>query len=112
MSEFIQIPPAWLEQNATGIREDVHLYWRGCFLAQYGMWQRLRVLSRLINRYAKGDSVLDVGGGLGLLLPTLAKRFHSVTLLDLNTTVAQKVCEYYHLQNIRIIQEDFLCHSL
>lgn len=108
---FVEISPQWLATSAEGVRDDVHLYWKGSKFAQKFMWDRLRVLSSdIVTRAPKGGEVIDVGGGLGLLLPTLASHFSKVSLLDLNTVVARKVVQKYNL-NIDLIEDNFLTYT-
>ena len=111
MTEFIKVSPALLQEHAGNIREDVHLYWRGCLLARYWMWKRLEKLVEDISTFAPGGDVLDMGGGLGLLLPSLSRHFQFVTLLDLETSVAEKIRRVYNLTNIQTLQANVLQHS-
>ncbi|HVO33512.1 MAG TPA: class I SAM-dependent methyltransferase [Elusimicrobiota bacterium] len=109
MPALIRIPTSWLAQTAQTTRDDVFLYYRGFAPARWFMWRRLEHFARLIARHpAVGGRALDVGGGLGILLPTLAREFSSVTMLDLDIRLARKVCERFQLSSVRLVEGDIL----
>jgi len=76
------------------------LFWRS--------HERMLALSRPASR----RRVLDFGGGNGVLLPTLAKMYDTVTCIDLNTDVAQEVVRLFGLTNVELISGDIFRLSL
>jgi len=76
------------------------LFWRS--------HEKMLALSRAPSR----RRVLDFGGGNGVLLPTLAKRYDAVTCIDLNTDVAGEVVRLFGLTNVELISDDILRLSL
>jgi ubiquinone/menaquinone biosynthesis C-methylase UbiE len=76
------------------------LFWRS--------HERMLALSRPASR----RRVLDFGGGNGVLLPTLAKMYDTVTCIDLNTDVAQEVVRLFGLTNVELISGDIFHLSL
>jgi 2-polyprenyl-3-methyl-5-hydroxy-6-metoxy-1,4-benzoquinol methylase len=60
-----------------------------------------------MNRHARGrETCLDFGGGAGVFLPTLAKKFRDVTLVDLEADQAELVKSRYKLVNVTITKSD------
>lgn len=107
MSKFIEIPREFMAEIAIDSERTPNLYYSGNLLMRRIFWQRLYLLNHLICRHAKKmESCLDFGGGGGVMLPTLAQRFDQVTLLDLDVAEAQRVVQYYHLNNVKILQQD------
>ena len=76
------------------------LFWRS--------HERMLALSRPASR----RRVLDFGGGNGVLLPTLAGMYDTVTCIDLNTDVAQEVVRLFGLTNVELISGDIFRLSL
>jgi ubiquinone/menaquinone biosynthesis C-methylase UbiE len=70
------------------------LFWRA--------HERMLALSRSPSR----RRALDFGGGNGVLLPTLAKMYDTVTCIDLNTVVAEEVVRLFGLTNVELISGD------
>lgn len=61
-------------------------------IARAIFWQRLAVGYRLLSRHAPSDSkVLDFGGDSGAFLPTLARRFADVSVVDLDLNDARRI---------------------
>lgn len=107
MSSFIEIPKEFMEGIAVGSDRTPNIYYSGNLLMRRVFWQRLYLLNRLMTRHVKdAGSCLDFGGGGGVLLPTLAKRFKGVTLLDLEAAEARKIAQHYRLNNVVIAQQD------
>jgi len=76
------------------------LFWRS--------HERMLALSRPTSR----RRVLDFGGGNGVLLPTLAGMYETVTCIDLNTDVAEEVVRLFGLTNVELISGDIFRLSL
>lgn len=107
MSKFIEMPRWFLAESIAGSDRTPNLYCSGNYLMRRVFWQRLYMLNRLINRFAKEkNSCMDFGGGGGVMLPTLAQSFGQVTMLDLEVAEAQRVVHHYCLGNITISQQN------
>jgi len=107
MTRFIEIPRNLLMQFATEKDRERNIYYAGNFIVRRFFWLRLYLLNHLMNRHVSSEnSCLDFGGGSGVMAPTLTARFHQTTLIDINTEEAQKVLDYYCLQNVEIIKEN------
>jgi len=63
-------------------------------------WRRLDPLMKLCR--SRGGRVLDFGGGNGVLLPTLARRFDEVVCVDLDAAVARALAEREGLARVVI----------
>lgn len=59
----------------------------------------------------KRDLVLDIGAGSGVITTALAKRVREVWAIEPDHATAEKLranLEKYHIQNVRVIERDFL----
>jgi SAM-dependent methyltransferase len=63
-------------------------------------WRRLEALLALSR--SRGGRALDFGGGNGVLLPTLARRFDEVTCVDVHAGVARALLERQPLANVAV----------
>ena len=63
-------------------------------------WRRLRALLALSR--SPRDRVLDFGGGNGVLLPTLARRYREVVCVDLRTEMAEEIVRTESLANVDV----------
>lgn len=107
MREVLEIPKELLREIATDSDRIPRLYFADNVLLRRFFWQRLHLLIRLMRQAGvRGGEVLDFGGGSGVLLPTLARDFRRVTLVDLETEEARRVVEHFGLTNVRILQGD------
>lgn len=107
MSKFIEIPGPYLAEIAQNSNRIPRLYYASNYLLRRMFWQRLYFLNRLMNRHARSrESCLDFGGGAGVLLPTLSKKFQNVTLVDLEADQAELVKSRYGLMNVTITKSD------
>ena len=70
-------------------------------------WDRLRALLAIVKAPQSGR-VLDFGGGNGVLLPTLARRYQDVTCVDLRAEIAHQVVSLHELSNVHVHQADLL----
>jgi len=105
--KFVEIPGEFLAQIADDSDRIPRLYYADNWVLRRTFWQRLHVLHRLMKRLlAEGGSGLDLGGGSGVMLPTLSAQFRRVTLVDLEATQAVLVKKHYDLANVEIVQGD------
>jgi 2-polyprenyl-3-methyl-5-hydroxy-6-metoxy-1,4-benzoquinol methylase len=107
VGKFIEIPGAYLAQIAENSDRIPRLYYAQNYVLRRMFWQRLYRLNWLISRNLKSPrSCLDLGGGSGVFLPTLASAFAKVILVDLETRQAELVQQQYDLTNVEIIPAD------
>lgn len=109
MKGFVEIPPPFLKSVATSSDRIPTLYYSNVLFVRYFFWLRLKLIMRLLSNHLKqAKSCLDFGGGGGVFLPTLSRRFSHVTVIDLETVEATKIIAEYNLKNIEKIQGDIL----
>jgi len=65
-----------------------------------------------LSRSTRRRRVLDFGGGNGVLLPTLSKRFDEVVCIDLHADMAVEIVRIYGLTNVRVIAGDIFEQGL
>ncbi len=109
MTSLIRIPPAVMQACAVP-REDLTTslpYRHSAWVVRELFWNRLQRLVALCPRAEQGR-VLDLGGGSGILLPTLSKMFRQVVCLDRFTDEAYNVVHHYALSNVTLIQGNLL----
>jgi SAM-dependent methyltransferase len=96
----------------TAAREDLTTslpYRHSSWIVRELFWSRLQCLMDLCPRISQG-CVLDLGGGSGILLPTLSRRFNHVVCLDRFVGEARGIVDRYQLANVKLIEGDLL-HS-
>lgn len=59
-----------------------------------------------LSRSSKRRRVLDFGGGNGVLLRELSKRFDEVVCVDLDADIAREVVRLYKLPNVEVMSDD------
>jgi SAM-dependent methyltransferase len=59
-----------------------------------------------LSQSSKRGRVLDFGGGNGVLLRELSKRFDEVVCVDLNADIAREVVRLYKLPNVQVMADD------
>ena len=107
MTPLIEIAPEYLASIADDSDRIPRLYYTGNRILRRMFWQRLHFLNRMMERLqVRGGTCLDFGGGSGVFLPTLARRFDHVTLLDLEAGQARLVMEHFNLDRVNIIEQD------
>ncbi len=112
MTRLIRIPPAILQKSAASADMTTSLPYRHpSWIVRELFWSRLQRLIALCPRVARGRA-LDLGGGSGVLLPTLAQMFHQVVCLDRFVGEARAIVEHYRLANVALIEGDLLCAGL
>ena len=91
------------------VMNSLDVYRSDSFLLREFFWLRLRILTYLISKISNNRKlILDFGGGGGVMLPTLAKYFQKVHLIDISIQDAQSVVEFYKLSNVNLIESNIL----
>lgn len=104
---FVYIDQALLKAIAHGSIKTPSLYYHPNALLRTAFWHRLRLIDALIQRHcASRGSCLDFGGGSGVFLPTLARRFKRAVLLDRDARDARMLVEKLALGNVEIWADD------
>lgn len=107
MTHLVEIPAEYLAGIADDSDRIPSLYYAGNRVLRRMFWQRLHSLNRLMQRvHGTAGSCLDFGGGSGVFLPTLSRRFEQVTLLDLEAGQARQVVKQYDLRNVTVVEND------
>lgn len=113
MMRLIRIPPAVMQETAVA-DEDLTTslpYRHPSWIVRELFWSRLQRLIALCP-YRGLSHVLDLGGGSGVLLPTLSQMFRQVVCLDRFAEEAQAIAKRYHLANVALIEGSLLHASL
>jgi 2-polyprenyl-3-methyl-5-hydroxy-6-metoxy-1,4-benzoquinol methylase len=106
MSAFEKIPVSVLT-DLTDVRQERNIYVHPNPIAREIFWQRLSCGYRLLEKHTPaGANLLDFGGGSGAFLPSLARRFARVAVIDLDLDDARRIAQQYRLNNVRLIQQD------
>jgi len=104
--DSIRITPEILK-NITNQNNERNMYVHPNFIARDMFWQRLEYITQFLASYSiNRQNVLDLGGGSGMLCKPLSHLFDSVDIIDLDTSDAENVIEYYKLHNINVMCED------
>ncbi len=109
--DLIRISPAILQETAAGKDLTTSLPYRhSSWIVRELFWSRLQ---RLLNLYpGPHERVLDLGGGSGILLPTLSQAFRQVVCLDRFLGEAQGIVDRYRLANVTLITGNLLRSGL
>ena len=111
---FFKIPPVTLSElhnpGASNLKVG-NLYFHPNPLIRWIFWERLRTAWGL-SRGIPAESVLDLGCGGGEFIPSLSRVFSRVVGVDLNTTNARKLVDYFSLENVSLVEGDFIGVSL
>ena len=65
-----------------------------------------------LSQSSKRGRVLDFGGGNGVLLRELSRRFEEVVCIDLNADIAREVVRIYGLPNVQVMADDIFALGL
>lgn len=103
---FIRIPTDVM-RSLTDVTSERNVYVHRVALARAIFWQRLRAVHRVLRAHTEPTATaLDLGGGSGAFLPTLAGLFESVSVVDLELDDARKLARHYNLGNVRFFEND------
>lgn len=69
--------------------------------AQWLGWSRIRTAERLLADH-RGSAALDIGAGLGAMLPFLAARYGGVQAVDLDSELTSFMCRRLGLANVGV----------
>jgi 2-polyprenyl-3-methyl-5-hydroxy-6-metoxy-1,4-benzoquinol methylase len=105
MTGFIKIPASTLT-CLTNVHHERNIYAHPNSIARNIFWQRLETGFGLLNNVSAKSKVLDLGGGSGAFLPSLAQRFAEVSVVDLDLDDARRVKDHYSLKNVRLFEQD------
>ena len=83
-----------------GYEDTPSVYTDPRLLVRELFWRRLDALLALAR--SRGGRVLDFGGGNGVLLPTLARRFDEVICVDVHVAVARALLDREPLANVAL----------
>jgi len=110
MKVFKGIPASVLKKINVGITHLPTAYYYHPFLPlRWFFWLRIKIMAGFLNYLPRGlESVLDLGGGSGVFLPTLSGLFKKTVCLDLWNEGAERVISYYHLDNVILEEADIL----
>ncbi len=104
-SMFRKVSRSLLMEVATGNVRHPTLYGHFNPILREGFWWRLREIDRQMALLKlHGGRCLDVGGGEGVFLPTLAARFDKVVCVDLDTGGAKRLVERLSLNNAELTE--------
>lgn len=106
---FIPVDPAFLRRIASGSVVTPSLYYHPNPVLRRQFWGRLRTIHALMDTVGRrGGRCLDFGGGGGVFLPTLSRRFDEVVCVDRDVREARQVVAEYALSNVRVDEVDIL----
>lgn len=106
MKNRLRIEKTLLE-TITDKSKERNMYVHDMFLARDIFWQRLDFIMEYLIKYApEGNSVLDLGGGSGMLCKPLSSIYPSVDIIDVDITDANNIKNYYNLMNVNLISSD------
>lgn len=112
-NRFIKIPPGLLSDLIsleTSSLVTGNLYFHPNPLLRGIFWKRLEKIFQLCLE-TPAESVLDLGCGDGVLLPSLSRFYPRVWGMDLQIGNARRIMDYYHLDNVELVEGDFLRHD-
>jgi len=96
---------------AYGTPDTPRVYTHGNRLVGELFWRTHERMFAL-SQPPKCSRALDFGGGNGVLLRELSKRFDEVTCIDLNADIAREVVRIYGLDNVQVISDDIFAIGL
>jgi len=106
MSSFVEIPQSLYRQITPAGDERTDFYRSDSLIVRWLFWERLRKLEYLMKQVDASGACFDFGGGSGVMLPTLAARFHYVCCVDLDAHLAEEIATKLSLPNVNIEERD------
>lgn len=83
-------------------------YFESSRIVKYFYWKKIHMVMEL-GDYDPRSTVLDMGCGPGIFLPTLSANFNKVIALDINDSdlrIAASICRSLGLENVEITHSD------
>lgn len=113
MSTFVKIPEQTILDLMAIHGQDVapRVYVDKNPLVKKVFWKRLEVLLAL-SKTKKVDKVLDFGGGNGILIPSLSKKYKEVYCVDLKTEMGRDLCDRENIKNVVFKKGDILTQEM
>lgn len=93
---------AWTSRSASLDRNPV---------VRWLYWKRLDILIAEAN-VVRSKNALEIGCGRGVLLPSLSQVGEVIWAIDNDTSAARMVAVEYSIDNIHLVEEDFLENTL
>lgn len=106
MPRFVEIEQALYRKLTPLGDERTDFYRSDNRIARWLFWERLRQITKLMRQAKVRGRCLDLGGGSGVLLPTLAAHFDSVKCIDLDAELAKSIARRLELSNVNIDEND------
>jgi len=103
-AKIVKIPAITLNECAQGY-VDTPLYHTGGWFMRWIQWGKLKALWKL--RDDSSGTCLDFGCGNGVMLPTLAEHFSSVTAYDKYPDAARELTVKLNLNNVEVRRASF-----
>lgn len=111
---FVASEEARDEYNVYHGHPLIDPYFESNSLIKYFYWKKVRIVLGL-DRYDTAATVIDVGCGPGIFVPSLARNFSKVFALDINPEdlrIARAIRDSLGLGNVEIIESDIAHLSL
>lgn len=108
--KIIKIEAQQLKTLCKDKPDAVRTYFDKYKIIQNLYWKRLDKMLDISGRF-HAKTVLDLGCGEGVLLPSLSKYYEIVYGIDIDISVAKKVKEIYKLENVTLNEEPILNNS-
>lgn len=109
MKEFIKIEAEKLKSLSEG-KDVMDTYFYKNVIIQDLYWNRLKKMLKIAGGI-QASSVLDLGCGQGVFLPTLSSIYPDVKGIDLDISIASQIVDIYDLKNVELFQRDIFDNS-